>query len=180
MFELFWRIRLLALRTPAPLNAPFRLLYRILEFLGGATIPLQTEFGGQPCLPHGIHGVFISAGARLGRNCVIFQQVTIGSNMLVASRGFGFPEIGDNCYLGAGAKIIGNVKLGDNVRVGANAVVHRDVPSNSVVTAAEQTVRPLSDPDNRYYTYRGGAWRYFDDGAWIKSENQDLLGKRSG
>ena len=38
--------------------------------------------------------------------------------------------IGDNCIIGAGAKIIGNVKIGNNVKIGANAVVVKDIPDN--------------------------------------------------
>jgi serine O-acetyltransferase len=45
----------------------------------------------------------------------------------------GAPIIGDNCYIGAGAKIIGRVSVGNNVRIGANAVVVKDVPDNCVV-----------------------------------------------
>src|SRR5690606_7264569 len=88
----------------------------------------------------GFNGVFISASAKVGSGCVIFHQVTIGSNTLPGSKGFGAPTIGDNCYIGAGAKIIGNVKVGDNVRIGANCVVFRDVPHNAVVVAQEPKV----------------------------------------
>jgi len=45
----------------------------------------------------------------------------------------GFPVIGDNCILFAGAKVIGNVTLGNNVIVAANAVVTKDFPDNAVV-----------------------------------------------
>lgn len=41
--------------------------------------------------------------------------------------------LGKNVYIGAGAKIIGNVKVGDNVRVGANCVVVEDVPDNCTI-----------------------------------------------
>lgn len=61
----------------------------------------------------------------IGKHCTIFQQVTIteGDDKTSAT-------IGDNCYIGAGAKILGNVKIGDNVKIGANAVVVTDIPSN--------------------------------------------------
>ena len=41
--------------------------------------------------------------------------------------------VGDNCYFGLGAKIIGKVRIGNNVTVGANAVVTKDIPDNVVV-----------------------------------------------
>lgn len=62
---------------------------------------------------------------------MIYQQVTIGSNDL---QNFGgAPTIGNNCLIGAGAKIIGNVHVGNNVRIGANAIVVDDVPDNCTV-----------------------------------------------
>ena len=42
-------------------------------------------------------------------------------------------NIGDNCYMGLGAKIFGEVTIGNNVIIGANAVVVKDIPDNCVV-----------------------------------------------
>jgi len=67
---------------------------------------------------------------KIGRNCWINQQVTIGF-----SNDTDCPTIGDNVIIYAGAKIIGKVKIGDNSIVGANAVVVRDVPENCTVVA---------------------------------------------
>lgn len=83
--------------------------------------------------PHGLSGIFISSGASIGAGCTIFQQVTIGSNTLADSRGAGAPTIGQNVFIGVGAKIIGNVTIGDNVRIGANCVVTSDIPDNATV-----------------------------------------------
>ncbi len=58
---------------------------------------------------------------------MIFHHVTIGEG-----KG-GAPKIGDNYYIGAGAKIIGNIKIGDNVRIGAGCVVVTDMPDNCTV-----------------------------------------------
>lgn len=43
------------------------------------------------------------------------------------------PIIGDNCFIGPGAKVFGKIKIGNNVAIGANAVVNKDVPSNVTV-----------------------------------------------
>jgi len=83
--------------------------------------------------PHGLAGIFISYGAKIDEGCVIYHQVTIGSNTLPDSKGQGAPTIGKNVFIGAGAKIIGNVTVGDNARIGANAVVSFDVPANATV-----------------------------------------------
>src|SRR5689334_623088 len=101
----------------------YKNLYMYLLKINGSWISLNARIKGEPCFPHGIYGVFISGGAVIGDNCVIFQHVTIGSNTLIDSKGLGAPVVGDNCYIGAGAKIIGNVRIGNSVRIGANAVV---------------------------------------------------------
>lgn len=46
------------------------------------------------------------------------------------------PVLGDNIFVGAGAKIIGSVKIGNNVIIGANAVVTKNIPDNKVVVGA--------------------------------------------
>ena len=56
------------------------------------------------------------------------------------SKGFGAPTIGDDVYIGAGARIIGNVRIGNQCRIGANCVVTRDVPDRATVVLAEPRV----------------------------------------
>lgn len=71
--------------------------------------------------------VMVNSKARIGANCRIHPGTCIGAN------GGAAPVLGDNCYIGPGAKIYGGIKLGDNVRVGANAVVNRSFPSDSLL-----------------------------------------------
>lgn len=98
----------------------------------GAWIGLGAVFDERPTLPHSFSGIFISHNAHIGKNVTIFHQVTIGSNMIKGSKGEGSPTIGNNAYIGCGAKIIGNCKLGENVRIGANYIITKDIPSNCV------------------------------------------------
>ena len=42
-------------------------------------------------------------------------------------------EIGDNCYIGAGAIIMNPIKIGNNVTIGAGSVVTKDIPDNCIV-----------------------------------------------
>lgn len=98
----------------------------------GCYIGIDANFEDIPVFPHGLHGIFISNKAHIGKECVIFHQVTIGSNNLADSRGNGAPKIGNNTYIGCGAKIIGNVIIGNNSRIGANCIVTKDVPANSL------------------------------------------------
>lgn len=84
--------------------------------------------------PHPI-GIVIAQNATIGKNCTIYQNVTIGAKSFdLAKQGkTHFPTIGDNVIIYAGACIVGGIKKGNNVIIGANAVVIKDVPDNSVV-----------------------------------------------
>jgi serine O-acetyltransferase len=102
--------------------------------------------------PHGLFGIYISFGAKVGKNCVIFNNVTIGSNTLNDSKGYGAPTIGNNVYIGTGAKIIGNVKIGNNVRIGANCVVTENVPANSTVVLPHSRIIKKNKKQNNKYS----------------------------
>ena len=71
--------------------------------------------------------VVVNDEVRVGVNCRIHSGVNIGWQRGAA------PKIGDNVYLGPGAKIFGGITIGDNAAVGANAVVCKDVPGNVTV-----------------------------------------------
>ena len=76
----------------------------------------------------------ISHNAVIGKNCTIFHQVTIGEGR------DGAPNIGNGVLVGAGAKIIGNVKVRDGARIGAGCVVCKDIPKNAVVVTGEPMI----------------------------------------
>lgn len=115
--------------------------------------------------PHGFYGIFISSAAKIGTGCTIFQQVTIGSNTLLDSKSGGAPTIGNNVYIGAGAKIIGNVKIGNNVRIGAGCTVTRDVPDNCTVAQGAPFVLQKKTPQNN-------RWVSISDYRKIKAEEK--------
>lgn len=73
-------------------------------------------------LPHP-NGVVIHPDAKIGVNCLIFQQVTIGTAGTHQA-----PVVGDHVDIGAGAKLLGGICVGNNAKIGANAVVLSDVP----------------------------------------------------
>ena len=83
--------------------------------------------------PHPI-GIVIAERATLGKNCVIYQNVTIGAKSFeLAKEKEHYPTIGDNVIIYAGACVVGGITIGNNVIIGANAVVTKDIPDNSVV-----------------------------------------------
>ena len=149
--DYFWKLRNAARK--GRMFSVWRYKKHMLKF--GAGISAEAEIEDVPVFPHGIFGIFVSAGARIGKNCVIFHQVTIGSNTLAGSRNAGSPVIGDNVYIGCGAKIIGNVKIGNNVRIGANCVVTSDVADNcTVVLSQPRIICREGMQDNRFISYK--------------------------
>lgn len=100
----------------------------------GTHIDKSATFLSTPNFPHGIRGIFVSHNAVIGRDATIFHQVTIGEG------NGGAPIIGDNVYIGAGAKVIGNIRVGNNVRIGANCVVYEDIPDNCTVVFGKSRI----------------------------------------
>lgn len=149
-------------------------IYQYIQSENNSSIGYDSNFEGAPCFPHGIKGIFISSHAKIGGDCVIFQQVTIGSNTLIDSKSIGAPIIGNNCYIGSGAKIIGNIRIGNNVRIGANSTVYKDIPSNSVVTG-DCKVTHKNNIDNTYYSFSKNQWMYFSNGSYHIEKNKDKL-----
>lgn len=145
----FWKIKemLNKLSNGARKNR-YLAAYREIMKNKGSMISVNSQFDGTPDFPHDIHGIFISHSAKIGKNCTIFHQVTIGSNRLPDSKGKGAPIIGDNCYIGAGAKIIGKVRMGNNCRIGANCVVVKDLPDNSVAVHQPPRIIQKKELDN--------------------------------
>ena len=128
--EAFWEAREEILKTGKK-HFLVRVLCIVIRRHYGSGIPVKQDIN-RFRTPHGFHGIFISKNAKIGDGCTIFHQVTIGAECCKKSGG-GAPTIGKNCYIGAGAKIIGNVVVGNNVRIGANAIVVNDVPDNCTV-----------------------------------------------
>jgi serine O-acetyltransferase len=98
------------------------LQHRFWSVVTGADIPLNCQLGGGLLIPHP-NGIVIHPGAKIGPNCLIFQQVTI----------VGGVKIGGHVDIGAGAKIIRPVTIGNHILIGANAVVLADIPDGKTV-----------------------------------------------
>lgn len=96
----------------------------------GFSIPINT-FGPGLSIPH-YGNIVVNAGARIGANCRIHVGTNIGTS---AGAGLDAPVIGDNCYIGPGAKIYGKITIGDNCAIGANAVVNKDFKDGNCTIA---------------------------------------------
>ncbi len=116
---------------PLPFGKILRMFYFMLYKNSGIrlgfSIPLNV-CGPGLSLPH--YGtIVISKQARIGCNCRIHVCVNIGASG-------GRPEapvVGDNVYIGPGAKLFGNIRVADNVYIGANAVVNKSIAEDGAI-----------------------------------------------
>ena len=115
-------------RRPGPMRRRWLVLqHRFWSIICGCEIHLGTSVSGGLILPHPV-GVVIHPRTQIGPNCIIFQNVTLGTN-----RGTAVPRIGGHVDIGPGAVVIGDVTIGDHAVIGANAVVLQDVPAGAMV-----------------------------------------------
>ncbi len=101
-----------------------------MMFLGSdiyCKLPKTTKMGHP-------YGIIIHSRTRLGEHCTIMQQVTIGAKYPNG----GVPQIGDNVYIGAGAKLLGPITIGDDVKIGANAVVTKNISNGLTVVGCNK------------------------------------------
>lgn len=109
-------------------------LYKLYEAFHASFLPINNDIAGYICFPHSPKGCFFSTTCHIGTGCTIMQHVTIGSNYINKSKiGGGAPIIGNNVFIGSGAKIIGPVKIGDGAKIGAGCIVVTDIPDNATV-----------------------------------------------
>lgn len=119
------------------------LFARLNQHLTGVDIGPGAVIGPGLLISHGT-GIVVGGYVRIGRNAILLHQVTIGSPD--PSRIEEMPVIGDDVFIGAGAKVIGPITVGDNTFIGVDAIVTRDIPSGSrVLSKAGIEISPRSD-----------------------------------
>lgn len=101
-------------------------------------ISVGAKIGGGLYIAHPIGTVI--AAEEIGENCSIIASVTIGMRNKWA-----FPRIGNNVFIGAGARVLGEIKVGDNAIIGANAVVISDVPAGATAVGIPAKVVRLAN-----------------------------------
>lgn len=95
-----------------------------IEIHPGATL------GKYLFIDHG-NGVVIGEETIIGDYVTIYHQVTLGATG--NEKGRRHPTIGNNVLIGAGSKIMGNVRVGNNVKIGAGSIVLTDIKENTTV-----------------------------------------------
>jgi serine O-acetyltransferase len=119
-------------------NLIFRLLLtplylvmnHIMKTTWGIDIPRRTQIGEGLYIGH-YGGIFVSELAKIGKNVALSQDSNIGLSGKGERRGC--PTLGDDVYVGPGARVFGKITVGNNAKIGANAVVYEDIPENAVV-----------------------------------------------
>lgn len=113
---------------------PVKLFYMLrLMHLSNKTqiqIPARTSIGEGLYIGH-LGRIIIHPEAKLGKNVNIATGVTIG--MENRGKRKGAPQIGDNCWIGTNAVVVGNIEVGSDVLIAPLAYVNFDVPDHSVV-----------------------------------------------
>lgn len=103
------------------------LLFKWIEILTGISIPASAKIGKGFYVGH-FGGIVLHSDVVMGENC------SIGPGVLIGTRGMGnkgVAVIGDNVYIGVGAKVLGKITIGNNVKIGANAVVVSNIPDGA-------------------------------------------------
>jgi len=104
----------------------YGLLLLMVDLTSGCQIQRECEIGEDL---HVIHSGNIKIGpkVRIGDRCGLMQDVVLGTTIDKP----GTPVLGDDVFIGPGAKVLGPVTIGDGVRIGANSVVLTDVPAGT-------------------------------------------------
>lgn len=113
-----WRLKL---------RAVARVVSHLGRFFTGIEIHPGAKIGKRLFIDHGM-GVVIGETAEIGDDVLMYHGATLGGRGGELPGSKRHPTIGDKVVIGAGAKIIGNVRIGDTVLIPANAVVTKDVP----------------------------------------------------
>jgi len=134
-WALFWHrfgnlrmgVKTRALRVP--LSLTYRVMAKLVEWMGGIFMPYTVLVGRRVKLEH--FGGMILVADKIGDDVTIRQNTTFGITSVEAP--YARPTIGDGVDIGAGVVIIGDITVGDDVVIGANAVVNKSIPAGVTV-----------------------------------------------
>lgn len=112
------------------LHGPARVLSQITRHFTGVEIHPAAQIGRRLFIDHAM-GVIIGETTILGDDCVLYQGVTLGGTGKECGKRH--PTLGRGVVVGAGAKVLGNIRIGDGTKIGGNSVVVKDVPEQCTV-----------------------------------------------
>ena len=136
----------------SPLLVPLTVIaQKLVEIVTGISIPAQCEIGDGLYIGH-YGSIILAPEARIGHNCSLAQNVTIG----IAGGGDdrGAPTIGNRVFIGAHSVIVGRITVGDDSVICAGSVVNRSVPARAVMMG--NPARVVSYDGSFDYVYYDG------------------------
>ncbi len=152
-FKFYKSLRLTEYYTNCRKDLPGRLIAKLLRLRHthlcdqyGWTIPINV-FGEGLAIVH-VGTIVVSGSARVGKNCRIHVCTNIGH--APCKEGDGAPTLGDNVYIGPGAKLYGAIHIGDHTAIGANAVVNSSFPEGNCAIGGVPA-RKISDKGSQEY-----------------------------
>jgi serine O-acetyltransferase len=134
-----WRMGIRHSWLRKPLSFIYWRLFKYVRNVYGIELPYTATLGRRLIIEHQ-SGIVIHGAARIGDDCIVRQNVTIGNRYLDLPDTC--PCIGDRVNIGAGAALLGAITIGSDTNVGANAVVLADVPPFSTVGGNPATIKP--------------------------------------
>ena len=138
-----WRMTIRSKILRAPLSLLYRALFRHVRNCYGIELPYSATLGRRVVIEHQ-SCIVIHGNSVLGDDCIIRQGVTLGNRSL--DKPLEAPTLGRGVNIGAGAKILGNVRIGDYASIGANAVVLTDVPAYAAAVGIPARIIHNSSP----------------------------------
>lgn len=103
--------------------------YHKMRIKLGFSIPLNVFGPGLSIAHRGT--IVVNGNSKIGKNCRIQECTTIGAT----NGNEKAPILGDNIFIGSGARIIGNIKIADNIAIGANALVNKSFEEKNITVA---------------------------------------------
>ncbi|HWE28826.1 MAG TPA: serine acetyltransferase [Polyangia bacterium] len=135
-----------ALRSVA--KAAYLATFKLVEITTGVSLPAHARIGKGLYIGH-FGSIVIHPDTMMGERCSISHGVTIG---VLGGDREGVPRLGNDVYVGSGAKILGPITVGDGAVIGANAVVLEDVPAGATAVGVPARIivkQPRSDEPKR-------------------------------
>ena len=129
------------------LYLPYKLMRKIVfhwwSVKCGFSIPLNVFGPGLSIAHYGT--IVVNSNAKIGKNCRMQEGVNIG-----ASGNEKAPQIGNNVFIGSGAKIIGDIVIADDIAIGAGAVVVKSFMEPGI-TIAGNPANKISENSSKIF-----------------------------
>lgn len=116
-----------------------RIARLILQIFFHIEVGANVTIGANVFIPHP-YAIVIAEGTKIGDYCVVYHRTTFAEKGGIHKG----PFVGNNCVIGTGCVLIGNITIHDNVKIGPNSVVIKDIQANSLAFGNPIQLKPLT------------------------------------